>query len=1224
MIKMKKIIIIFICYISLFYSALGQIEEMTPKSPEAETLINNIEAPVGKYTGTFSNSIPITTISEGDISVPVSIDYRGASKKVTEKASATGLGWNLSSKAYITRKVNGLPDESVWGFLNAREHSDISVQRIDQEISNRDFGYINNNFLGLYGTDPGTFPGCWDTEPDEFYFTIGGVSGKFVFSWDLVENIVINCSEKVELSFSQGSSFYINFGTWYESFFFEPITSWEITDAKGHTYKFNDYETSANISHSINSDNRCGTGNEGSPEDIGHISSWYITQITDNASPNDNIHFEYIDNGYKTEVTPIESHVTPDGFNTSLSCIQLYGSFFGSNFWTNYEENDLKTHGEIGVKSLKKIYNDYEEISFEYNTLRNDLIPIYESDHSDYYLPKRLDEILIKGPGGAIKQKYKLDFYPDSNQKLLLKSVQQTDNNQSIEIPPYQFEYLPVTGSGRHPYPKDHPFSVDHWGYPNQSTHETNLPKIRFENPNIWPGVPHGLFITEGSEKQPTLAGSSSYMLRKIKFPSGGSKEFTYELNTASFINDKTLSETDLDLTDYYPFEIVDGGDAQVISIGGGSQNITFPFTIQRADYDGSNCGAVVDLFFENTTTGNFPDDGSFCFTFTIELLDQNGNVIDTYPYSNDFTEPDAPICAYKTKNGRACLPPGNYSVRANIPKHALYEQNFSFSYQYKEVTDASKINIGGVRVKHISTYEQDNTFVNNIKYVYDDMNQSEGVIYGIPKYYDKFRNMVWVKQYEHPLDGTITDMLYNPNCNQLVIGTSNQALFFNTKGSHIGYKKVIEYNSGKLHRNSYESNLVGYNISYFSSPYIYPDQIQYHLPYPQPITQHWKTGNLLKQEVFNKDNTLVKSIENEYESKSNLVDQYKIEPGFVRYQDWFLDKKDPWGNLSQQNQTLWNNIDFHDKVAISNNPLYFGYTNLTKSVTTTYSENGLQPITDIVEYDYHQTYNNLILQKKWRNLNTDNTFELDANEDYTSTSYSYSYNGVDQISIDLRNKNMVSIPLQTTSRYHSANGASGRIDGNKVEYSSVNSGGTVCLKPTTFYQVKGGNMVKFATVQAWTNDGLANISEVKNYKADQTLDDNYTKYIWNNNLVEEVQNHSSLGVQTTNYDYNNLRQLERITDHNGQITEFVYDGLQRLDKVKSGKGTGHIAADGTIIAPAGTGFRKVTDYDYNYMLDANGNVIPNAKNSTETTVSFPLDANLQSQVSRVVFDGFK
>lgn len=215
----------------------------------------------------------------------------------------------------------------------------------------------------------------------------------------------------------------------------------------------------------------------------------------------------------------------------------------------------------------------------------------------------------------------------------------------------------------------------------------------------------------------------------------------------------------------------------------------------------------------------------------------------------------------------------------------------------------------------------------------------------------------------------------------------------------------------------------------------------------------------------------------------------------------------------------------------------------------------------------------------------------------------------------------MIGIPFQTLTQYNTTDENLNIIGGSKVEYLTIVSGGKICLKPETFYKVKGGNMVKVAQVQGWTNDGLANIGQMKSFNTDENLDDNYTQYIWNNDLVEEVQSHSSLGVQTTHYDYNNLRQLERITDHNGQITEFVYDGLQRLDQVKSSKGTGHIAPDGTVIATAGTDFRKVTDYDYNYMLDANGNVLLNAENSIKTTVSF-LDGSLEDQVSRVIFDG--
>lgn len=44
-----------------------------------------VESPVSAFTGTFSYSVPIATVTSGSISLPVSIDYHSAGNKVGDK-----------------------------------------------------------------------------------------------------------------------------------------------------------------------------------------------------------------------------------------------------------------------------------------------------------------------------------------------------------------------------------------------------------------------------------------------------------------------------------------------------------------------------------------------------------------------------------------------------------------------------------------------------------------------------------------------------------------------------------------------------------------------------------------------------------------------------------------------------------------------------------------------------------------------------------------------------------------------------------------------------------------------------------------------------------------------------------------------------------------------------------------------------------------------------------
>lgn len=122
-----------------------------------------------------------------------------------------------------------------------------------------------------------------------------------------------------------------------------------------------------------------------------------------------------------------------------------------------------------------------------------------------------------------------LDYYDDNDQKLLLKSIHK--QNGSLDEPPYQFEYFsPVNNA-------DNPLSTDHWGFPNHSTTVTNLP--------VYSGVTPSeiVFEVNGSDRSPNIEGSKSYLMKKIKYPTGAYKEFQVELNQAAFINDESFNQ---------------------------------------------------------------------------------------------------------------------------------------------------------------------------------------------------------------------------------------------------------------------------------------------------------------------------------------------------------------------------------------------------------------------------------------------------------------------------------------------------------------------------------------------------------------------------------------------------------------------------------------------------------------------------------------------------------
>lgn len=90
---------------------IERMKNVIPPSPNASAIEKYGEWPVSLYTGLPQINIPIYTLSEKSISVPVQLNYHAGGIKVGDIASWVGLGWSLEAGGAITRSIRGLPDE---------------------------------------------------------------------------------------------------------------------------------------------------------------------------------------------------------------------------------------------------------------------------------------------------------------------------------------------------------------------------------------------------------------------------------------------------------------------------------------------------------------------------------------------------------------------------------------------------------------------------------------------------------------------------------------------------------------------------------------------------------------------------------------------------------------------------------------------------------------------------------------------------------------------------------------------------------------------------------------------------------------------------------------------------------------------------------------------------------------------------------------------------------
>lgn len=106
-------IIISILLNSVVSVAQFQKPDISMPSANAASLGIYGEIPVSLYTGTTSAEIPIFTLEEGKIKVPITLSYHASGVRINQHPGWTGLNWNLNAGGMITRRIKDAADEII-------------------------------------------------------------------------------------------------------------------------------------------------------------------------------------------------------------------------------------------------------------------------------------------------------------------------------------------------------------------------------------------------------------------------------------------------------------------------------------------------------------------------------------------------------------------------------------------------------------------------------------------------------------------------------------------------------------------------------------------------------------------------------------------------------------------------------------------------------------------------------------------------------------------------------------------------------------------------------------------------------------------------------------------------------------------------------------------------------------------------------------------------------
>jgi len=224
-------------------------------SPNATSLGLFGEIPISLFSGTPQISFPLYEVEQGNLSVPLSLNYHASGVRPDVHPGWVGMNMNLMAGGAITRTVKGIPDETYWLqhalFLDSYNSTFIQGGKI---------GYFYNayklntlNWQSNSSVETLAKSEEWvDTEPDEFNFTLpNGITGKFYKKEDGSFVVVGDPSIKVEIEDSvirsEGYSYLVSPAIKNISGIFTPmehqIKGFKITTPDGNQYEFGNWNT---------------------------------------------------------------------------------------------------------------------------------------------------------------------------------------------------------------------------------------------------------------------------------------------------------------------------------------------------------------------------------------------------------------------------------------------------------------------------------------------------------------------------------------------------------------------------------------------------------------------------------------------------------------------------------------------------------------------------------------------------------------------------------------------------------------------------------------------------------------------------------------------------------------------------------------------------------------------------------------------------------------------
>lgn len=484
--NIKKYICL-LTFLSLCSIAIGQVttQQITFQSPTVSSLMQYADCPVSYYSGTPGISIPLYEIAIDNFKIPISLSYYASGIKVSQEASWVGLGWSLNAGGCISRSVQCFDDflEYLYPGVSPNkgyyEAGDIINPNSSEYYTNM---YTNTGFRKVLTTD---------SEPDIFYYSFLGYSGKFLLD-----------KSRGAVLFDKSSGIKVNVEEEDNKKYFILLTPDGIKYVFSVKEKVNIYSKDASLHNNLPTATNWDNDELSYPgSHVQYTSCWFLSKII---TPNKReILFTYESELYKS---PAQE-----------SCIK-YNLL---DYSGNTTECAMASHPYYSVN--KSVYETYRLSRISWDNGSVEFASSTRADvNSNTIAPGKLDNLKVYDGSGNLIKGYNFAYgYFDAEKtgeyayvfkRLRLDSVTNiSDNNYR-----YNFNYFP--GS----LPAKNSKDTDYWGYYNGKDYGSEYYAMTdYQNTRY-----------SGADKKSDFNFSKIGTLNSIQYPTGETENFVFEANT--------------------------------------------------------------------------------------------------------------------------------------------------------------------------------------------------------------------------------------------------------------------------------------------------------------------------------------------------------------------------------------------------------------------------------------------------------------------------------------------------------------------------------------------------------------------------------------------------------------------------------------------------------------------------------------------------------------------